>query len=306
MSYNFGQEVYFGNYYFENNSTTQPVSWIVLEETKDSVLLLTKNIIEAMAYDDPSMDDFPIRIRERLANKMSTDGVFWSECTLRNWLNNDFIKTAFDKGEIDAIISTTIKTSDSPTIQGLNPFDNSTRVDGGPDVIDSVFCLSVQDVEKYFTKVRNVPVSEINPILSGRVAQDAVVEFKDIVANGTPYAISNRLYHSGGWWWLRNPGGANDMVAVIQNGKILYKPGEAVDDKTIGVRPALWVKKEFLNRELEQRGEIEDKLKCQEELGEQCEVKRQRRLANVCQYCGGKFKGLFIKKCVICRKKKDY
>ena len=36
------------------------------------------------------------------------------------------------------------------------------------------------------------------------------------------------------------------------------------------------------------------------------EQKASYRRNNLCQYCGGKFKGLFSKQCRVCGKKKDY
>lgn len=35
-------------------------------------------------------------------------------------------------------------------------------------------------------------------------------------------------------------------------------------------------------------------------------IKKRRRLANKCQYCGGEFKGFFSKVCIRCGRKKDY
>lgn len=35
-------------------------------------------------------------------------------------------------------------------------------------------------------------------------------------------------------------------------------------------------------------------------------ITSQRKQQGLCQYCGGTFKGLFIKKCTTCGKAKDY
>ena len=47
-----------------------------------------------------------------------------------------------------------------------------------------------------------------------------------------------------------------------------------------------------------------------EEAGKHGEAQRklasERRARNVCQYCGGAFKGLLVKKCANCGKGKDY
>ena len=36
------------------------------------------------------------------------------------------------------------------------------------------------------------------------------------------------------------------------------------------------------------------------------EQRAQRRSQNLCQHCGGAFKGMFTKKCTNCGKEKDY
>lgn len=121
-------------------------------------------------------------------------------------------------------------------------------------------------------------------------------------------------------WWLRSPGGANGMAGTIIMGNILYYGGEKSDDVTVGVRPAIWVKseallseeekKEKLEKERRQR-EQEERLRKERQQREQEERKRlelqqRRRNMNLCQHCGGDFKGLFKKVCKSCGRQKDY
>ena len=52
--------------------------------------------------------------------------------------------------------------------------------------------------------------------------------------------------------------------------------------------------------------EAEEKRQEEIRLKEQKERQTKYRQAGLCQHCGGEIKGLFVKKCVTCGKKKDY
>ena len=68
-------------------------------------------------------------------------GITWESCTLRKWLNNDFLNAAFSAEE-RAIISKTRVTADE------NPeYDTSP----GNDTNDKIFLLSITEVNKYFS-----------------------------------------------------------------------------------------------------------------------------------------------------------
>ena len=58
----------------------------------------------------------------------------WENCTIRNWLNNDFYRTAFDGGEQGAIVEQTVVNEESPWSWGNTEKGNDTR--------DKVFLLS--------------------------------------------------------------------------------------------------------------------------------------------------------------------
>ena len=67
--------------------------------------------------------------------------VTWSDCTLRKWLNNDFINTCFSPEEKSTIIPVKISNENNPVF----------RTNGGPDTIDRVFLLSISEA-KYYNK----------------------------------------------------------------------------------------------------------------------------------------------------------
>ena len=53
------------------------------------------------------------------------------------------------------------------------------------------------------------------------------------------------------------------------------------------------------------REEIEHQLREEADVAEK-RKKEYNRMCNVCQYCGGRFKGLLVKRCSACGKRKDY
>lgn len=66
-------------------------------------------------------------------------------------------------------------------------------------------------------------------------------------------------------------------------------------------------KKRLLKKEY-RRLQVEEKARWQaeEQAHKQAEEQTERRQSNLCQHCGGAFKGLFTKKCSVCGKPKDY
>ena len=77
-----GDTVVFGSYEQDNVLTNgkEPLEWIVLKTEGDRAMLITRYLIDARAY-------------HKAFVKMT-----WSECTLRQWLNDTFLKEAFSQG----------------------------------------------------------------------------------------------------------------------------------------------------------------------------------------------------------------
>ena len=79
------REVQFGKYYQASGSEMTPIRWLVLDEDSSTLLLITKDCIDSLPYN------------ETRAN------VSWENCTLRQWLNGEFLRTAFTAQEQEAI-----------------------------------------------------------------------------------------------------------------------------------------------------------------------------------------------------------
>ncbi len=90
-----GDVCFFGVYEQDNdlNDGKEPIEWLVLDIEGDKALLLSKYGLDAKPYNATYAD------------------VTWETCTLRAWLNDDFLKTAFTEDEQKAIFTTDVDNS---------------------------------------------------------------------------------------------------------------------------------------------------------------------------------------------------
>ena len=98
------------------------IEWIVLDRQDDKVLLITRDIIDCIAYDYSEKD------------------VTWEKCQMRQWLNNSFYNKAFGSSEKGLILKTDV----------VNGYSAEYKTNGGNDTQDKVFLLSVDEAKKYF------------------------------------------------------------------------------------------------------------------------------------------------------------
>ena len=204
-----GSVVTFGAYPQTKEGTDQtPIEWIVLDydETNHKALLLSKYGLDAIPY-----------------NKEYTY-ITWEQCTLRAWLNGEFLKKAFSSKEQSAILITDV---DNSSGQGYSKWNTN----GGNNTQDQVFLLSYAEANRYL----GVTYDDSNNTMS-RVAL-------------TAYAISHGAYTSDsyqtadgepvGFWWLRSPGNNRNSAAyVYSDGSLNYS---SVNGGKNVVRPAFWL-----------------------------------------------------------------
>lgn len=199
-SCNIGDTVSFGCYEQDNNTENgaEAIEWIVLDAEGENVLLLSKYGLDAQAYNS------------------SDEAVTWENSGLRQWLNDTFYKTAFSEAEKGVIIPVT----------NVNPDNERWGTSGGNDTNDTVFLLSIDEAETYFSD-RN----------------------ETLWTQATPYAVEQGAFvadNGDSPWWLRSPGDHNDggfCAAYVD-----YRPsgvslsGYAAQKSSRTVRPSLWVK----------------------------------------------------------------
>ena len=196
-----GDIVYFGTYEQDNDTTNgkEDIEWLVLAKEKNRVLVISDKALDCQPY-----------------NSSYTEEVTWEKCSIRKWLNNDFINAAFTAEERAKIPTVMVSTDKNPEYD----------TDPGNATKDRVFLLSIVEVEKYF------PSNEARKCVP------------------TEYAISNGAYTSdsytkGGkatcWWWLRSPGyNRFDAASVNMYGNV-DEEGSHVNNDTYAVRPAMWI-----------------------------------------------------------------
>lgn len=193
-----GDTVFLGTYEQDNNTSNgkEDIAWLVLEVKDGKALVVSKYALDCKQY-----------------NTSNTD-VTWETCTLRKWLNNDFINAAFSSYEKAMIPTVTVSADENPDYS-TNP-GNATQ--------DQVFLLSITEANKYF-------------------GSDSARQCKP-----TDYAFANGAYfnsvNGNCWWWLRSPGvtqySAHSAAYVHSSGGV-YESGSDVDIGTSAVRPAMWI-----------------------------------------------------------------
>ena len=187
--YKVGKTIEFGNYPQDKDGTEKPIEWIVMKNEGNQVLLLSKYVLDAKPYNE------------------EWEGVTWQTSDIRQWLNNEFYTTAFNKSEKAKIQTSLIKNEDN----------SEYGTSEGNDTEDKVFLLSEKEAETLFS------------------------DEEERIAKATEYAEKSGVYgeEKGAWWWLRSPGDRSYNAAVVNKYGWVYRDGRSVDDSIDGVRPAL-------------------------------------------------------------------
>ena len=182
------------DYYEVYSDKKDDIEWEVLEYSADgkSAFVISKYVIDSRPY-----------------NKKDVS-ITWEKCSLRKWLNNDFINTAFSDSDRALIKTTTVKTTENPYRKGTT---------GGKDTKDKIFVLSYEEANKYYLPENADPEEYDEEELASRIG----------------YLISGENVS----WTLRTPGyDQNERMSVSYSGEI--EPCKEVD-YYFGIRPAFWI-----------------------------------------------------------------
>lgn len=204
-----GEYIMFGAYEQDNNAANgkEEIEWLVLDVKDGNALVISKYALDCMPYHntDASMAK-------------------WKNCTIRKWLNEDFLDAAFsaeDKGVISV----------QKTVPDEN-IDKTPREDNHPyTTYDKLFLLSNDEATYYFS------------------SDEARVCYP------TQYALANGAYTStttgACWWWIRTARGMyfehasppfiENEVQTVNFGGECYEYGRDALDSRPCVRPAMWI-----------------------------------------------------------------
>ena len=187
-----GNTVKFGSYQ-QNGAVKEAIEWQVLDVKDEKALLITKYALDCKKYHE------------------TTEDITWENCSLRKWLNGEFLNEVFSESE-KAMIPTVMISADKNPLYDTNP---------GNVTCDQLFLLSISEAKKYF---KNDNAQMCKP---------------------TKFAISNGAYsdetHGNGRWWLRSPGKYPNNDAYIDSFGSVFSYGANIESGLISVRPVLWV-----------------------------------------------------------------
>lgn len=175
------------------------LEWIVLSKKEKVALLIAKNVIDVIKYHK----EYKV--------------ITWENCSLRAYLNSDFITNIFSGEEQKKIKQVKLENKDNA----------GYGTSGGNDTIDKVFCLSIDEVNEYFVDDED-RVAIPTEYAKGKVSKADMEYFMDESSGG-------------GRWWLRSPGAIDRHAARVRGSGSVNVYSRGVDNDGVGIRPALWI-----------------------------------------------------------------
>lgn len=195
-----GNTYTFGTYEQDNNFSNgkEAIEWIVLAKDGNELLLISDKALDCQPY-----------------NKSWGD-VTWETCSLRKWLNQDFLDVAFSDSEKDKISTVAVPATNNQKYH--TNAGNSTR--------DKVFIFNIDEAEKYFETDESRRCAPTDYAVAQGASMD---NFYTAYGQGATTC-----------WLLRSPGESQEKAtSVTFAGSIAFSGNSGVSDD--GVRPAIWI-----------------------------------------------------------------
>ena len=190
-----GDIVLFGSYEQDNDTADgqEEIEWVVLDVQEKKALLISRYALDCHKYNS------------------SRTNITWEECTLRTWLNDDFLNAAFSAEEQEQILMSKVTADKNPRYS----------TDPGNDTMDQIFLLSYREATEYFSS-------------------DSERQCRP-----TAYAEAHGCYANSDngnvLWWLRSPGYYADYAASVNSAGAFNVYGYFVDSGSYAIRPTLWL-----------------------------------------------------------------
>ena len=199
-----GDTIKFGKYEQDGDITNgkEDIEWQILSKEGNRVLVISKYGLDCKKYNNANAD------------------VTWETCSLRDWLNEDFLNNAFSDKEKKYIPTVTIENKNNPKFGTA----------GGKNTNDKVFCLSLEEVEAYFDDYSYYNSTEMwgcNQNLICTPTQYSINQGAYVYTiteddyNNDSYGYKNYGYTSdiigrrGCSWWLRSPGNISSFACYV-------------------------------------------------------------------------------------------
>lgn len=195
-----GDTYTFGTYEQDNNLSNgkEAIEWIVLAKDGNELLLISDKALDCQPY-----------------NKSWGD-VTWETCSLRKWLNQDFLDVAFSDSEKEKISTVAVPATNN----------QKYHTNAGNSTQDKVFILNIDEAEKYFETDESRRCAPTDYAVAQGASMDNFY---------TAYGQEATTC-----WLLRSPGESQEKAtSVTFAGSIAFSGNSGVDDDC--VRPAIWI-----------------------------------------------------------------
>lgn len=186
----------------------EDIQWYVLKMDGDTVFLAATQGLDCKSYHS------------------TNSSVTWADCSLRSWLNNTFLNTAFSATEKDAIVRQNIANNDN-SIYGTS---------GGKATQDYVYLLSGDDMTNSQYGFRQSQWEKNSGFRQMEYSEYAYVMGVYQHKDEPDYC----------WYWLRTPGKSANQAIQVTCGGWLDSEFD-VTDSTGAVLPALTVKRSAID-----------------------------------------------------------
>lgn len=191
-----GDCITFGTYEQDNNTTNgkEAILWRVLEVNDGKALVISEYALDCKVH-----------------NNTKDTPVTWETCSLRQWLNNEFLNTAFSADEKSRIPAVTVPADKNP----------SHDTDPGNATQDKVFLLSITEANRYF----------------GSNSERACKPTMYATAKGAFVSSTDGNCK----WCLRSPGLNQYFAAYVNSSGVILEFGYFIYVDSEAIRPALWI-----------------------------------------------------------------
>ena len=206
-----GDSIYWGSYEQDGDESNgkEAIEWDVLDVQDGRALVVSHYGLDFKKYNEVEAE------------------VTWETCSLRQWLNSDFVDAAFTADEKAKIPTVTVPADDntaSNVDEGNNTGDNTTsNVDKSNDTEDQVFLLSCSEGKKYLHDKED--------------ARCIITDYAYEVEVGKLPEEGKSYY---GTWYMRTPGRELTKVSYISTKGSVHTSGRLVNEGCC-IRPAMWI-----------------------------------------------------------------
>lgn len=186
----------FGRYEQDNNADNGPenILWFVLELDDEKMVLLSREGLAARSYNAEGGD------------------TTWETCSLRKWLNEDFLNEAFSEAEQAMLANVSLPADANPEYP--TPAGNDTE--------DRVYLPSLREVEAWNSN------GNLSFCYASYYAR----------AHGARFGRNGACN-----WWLRSPGEDAASAAVVSDYGTAFALGLPTNMSSVLVRPMITVRR---------------------------------------------------------------